>query len=287
MSKRFKINIALLCALCILWGTLCGFSEVLEGETAPDAAYVEVPVYVDGILTTSGYIVGGRTYISLSAFSSALKMSCELKTPAAGMALCAVLGGLEFSVSADGSYMTSNGRYFYLADGLCLLGGENCLPGAELAKLFGAQVQWDVATASVDIDTTHRQDLQSGDVFYGEEDLKWLSHIINAESGNQTLEGMMGVGNVVINRVADPTCPDTIYDVIFDTRYGVQFSPVETGGIYAEPNEQSIIAAKLCLEGYNTVGESLYFVNPATGSTRWFRETRTFVSTIGDHDFYA
>ena len=69
--------------------------------------------------------------------------------------------------------------------------------------------------------------------------------------------------------------------------YGVQFSPVETGGIYAEPNELSVIAAKLCLEGYNVAGDSLYFVNPATGSTSWFRETRTFVVTLGDHDFYA
>ena len=97
----------------------------------------------------------------------------------------------------------------------------------------------------------------------------------------------MGVGNVVINRVNDPSCPDTVHDVIFDTRYGIQFSPVETGGIYAEPNEQSVIAAKLCLEGYNVAGDSLYFVNPETGSTAWFRETKTFVVTLGDHDFYA
>ncbi|HBR07840.1 MAG TPA: copper amine oxidase, partial [Clostridiales bacterium] len=189
---------------------------------------------------------------------------------------------------ADGAeYMTANGRYFYLPYGVQIIGGEYCLPAAEIAALVCAEVQWDAATGSIDIDTTHTGALAGGDEFYDETDLMWLARIISAESGNQSMEGMMGVGNVVLNRVADPSCPDTVYEVIFDTRYGVQFSPVETGSIYLEPNEQSVIAAKLCLEGYNVAGSSLYFVNPATGSTLWFRETRVFVVSIGDHDFYA
>ncbi|MBE6967693.1 MAG: cell wall hydrolase, partial [Ruminococcaceae bacterium] len=119
------------------------------------------------------------------------------------------------------------------------------------------------------------------------EDLHWLTQIIHAESGNQPLEGMIGVGNVVLNRVKDPTCPNTVYDVIFDCRYGVQFSPTETGSIYAEPNEMSIVAAKLCLEGYNTVGNSLYFVNPMIGISDWFSQTRVYITTIGEHAFFA
>jgi N-acetylmuramoyl-L-alanine amidase len=129
--------------------------------------------------------------------------------------------------------------------------------------------------------------IESGEEVYNEEDVYWLSRIINAESLNQPLEGKIAVGNVVLNRVADETCPDTIYDVIFDRKYGVQFSVITNGTIYMDPSEESIIAAKICLEGYSVVGDSIYFVNPDIGVSSWFVNTRTFVKSIGNHDFYA
>ena len=92
---------------------------------------------------------------------------------------------------------------------------------------------------------------------------------------------------MVLNRVSDERFPDSVYGVIFDQSYGVQFSPVETGGIYAEPDEEAVVAAKLALEGYNTAGESLYFVNPSIGAGSWFAANLTYVTSIGDHDFYA
>lgn len=42
--------------------------------------------------------------------------------------------------------------------------------------------------------------------------------------------------------------------------------PAADGSVLGEPDERSVIAACLCLEGYNTVGESLYFVNPDRGT---------------------
>jgi N-acetylmuramoyl-L-alanine amidase len=129
--------------------------------------------------------------------------------------------------------------------------------------------------------------LESAETYYDEDSLYWLSHIINAEAGNQSLEGMIGVGNVVLNRVKDPSCPDSVYGVIFDNRYGVQFSPTVNGTIYDDPNDMSVAAAKICLEGYKLVGDSLFFVNPEIGLSSWFVSTRTYVATIGDHAFYA
>jgi N-acetylmuramoyl-L-alanine amidase len=286
MSKASKSNIALICAVCLVGCCLCGFS----GEVSAEPALVSddaVEVYVDGILTSSCVVIGGKAYMTPEDFCAALKMSCNVLAPEEGQSRLLELGGVRVAVSADGKYMTAVDRYFYLSGGAREIGGGYALPVGELSRVFGARTVWDSENGSLDIDTTSVRALQSGDSYYAEEDVYWLSRIINAESGNQSLEGMMGVGNVVMNRVDNPSCPDTVYDVIFDTRYGVQFSPVETGGIYAEPNEQSVIAAKLCLEGYNVVGDSLYFVNPETGSTAWFRKTRTFVVTWGDHDFYA
>jgi N-acetylmuramoyl-L-alanine amidase len=290
MGNKVKSNIAIICAACLLCGVLCGFSVPqgaaadLEADPGTDD---RIDVYVDGILTTTGYVVGGQAvYISVSDFCSALKLAYA-PIGAGDDGLCASFGEMTLCVPGSGDYMTANGRYFYLPYRAQVFNGEYCLPAEELSKLVCAEVQWDAATASIDIDTTNMGEIQNGDSFYNADDLKWLSRIIGAESGNQTLEGMMGVGNVVLNRVADPDCPDTVYGVVFDTRYGVQFSPVETGSIYLEPSDEAVVAAKLCLEGYNVAGESLYFVNPQTGSTAWFRETRTFVVTIGDHDFYA
>lgn len=291
MGQKVKSNIAIICAGCLLYGLLCGFSvpqEVVEAREEPANEYESIDVYVDGILTTTGYIVDSTVvYMPVEEFCQVLDITCDVCEREGDWDLCASIDGLELCVSNNEEYMVANDRYLYLPIGTCIIAGEQSLPVAELSKLIGAQVQWDMATGSIDIDTTQMAFIESGESYYDTEDLKWLSQIINAESGNQTIEGMMAVGNVVLNRVTDVSCPDNVYDVIFDTRYGVQFSPVETGGIYCEPNDLSVIAAKLCLEGYNVAGSSLYFVNPETGSTLWFRETRTFVAKIGDHDFYA
>jgi N-acetylmuramoyl-L-alanine amidase len=94
------------------------------------------------------------------------------------------------------------------------------------------------------------------------------------------------VGNVVLNRVHSDEFPDTIYDVIFDSRWGGQFQPVSNGTIYDDPTEESVVAAKLCLEGANTAGASLYFLAPALTQNHWIMDNQTYVTTIGCHWFY-
>ena len=94
------------------------------------------------------------------------------------------------------------------------------------------------------------------------------------------------MGNVVLNRVADGGFPNTIYGVIFDDRWGGQFEPVRNGTIYDEPTEESVLAAKLCLEGANTAGDSLYFLAPALTTNHWIMQNRTYRTTIGSHWFY-
>jgi len=66
-----------------------------------------------------------------------------------------------------------------------------------------------------------------------------------------------------------------------------QFSPAASGSIYREPNAESVIAAKLCLDGANTVGNALWFHNPRIVRSCWATRNRTYVTTIGNHAFYA
>ena len=73
---------------------------------------------------------------------------------------------------------------------------------------------------------------------YTDEELYLLSHIIQCEAGYCERAMMEGVGSVVLNRVADPRFPNTIYEVINQPG---QYRPV-TDGIFtsAVPTELAI-----------------------------------------------
>ena len=128
---------------------------------------------------------------------------------------------------------------------------------------------------------------QPASASYPAEDLYWLSRIISAESRGEPLLGQIAVGNVILNRVESSQYPDTVEGVVFDTKYGVQFQPVSNGTIYDAPASSSLVAAKLCLEGTDVVGESLYFFSPALSAGRWIVSNATYYTTIGGHQFYV
>lgn len=113
-----------------------------------------------------------------------------------------------------------------------------------------------------------------------------MSRIISAESRGEPLLGKIAVGTVVLNRVASKEFPNTIYDVIFDRKWGVQFQPTANGTIHNEPTAESVLAAKLVLEGARAAGDSLYFLAPDLTQNHWIMNNRDHVATIGCHWFY-
>jgi N-acetylmuramoyl-L-alanine amidase len=121
---------------------------------------------------------------------------------------------------------------------------------------------------------------------YDADEVYWLSRIISAESGGEPFKGQIAVGNVVLNRVRSPQYPNTIYGVIFDRKYGTQFTPAAIGTIYNKPTASAVIAAKICLEGYTLSDEILFFYNPRIATTNWIDRARPYAFTIGDHKFY-
>ncbi|MEG0765590.1 MAG: cell wall hydrolase [Pseudoflavonifractor sp.] len=191
--------------------------------------------------------------------------------------------GLTMSIRPGTCYLEANGRYLYFSGGVITENNEICVPVRTLAQALGASVTWDSGTGSVVI-TSGTGPILPGDQFYNADTLYWLSHIIYAESGNQPLNGKIAVGNVVLNRMASPRFPNNIYDVVFQRN---QFTPAMTGSIYASPNAESVLAAKLCMDGANTVGDSLYFVNPHVSPNSWASRNRPHVATIGGHAFFS
>ena len=243
------------------------------------AGAVGAAIEIDGTSLDAGeaWIENGTSYVTLAAFSRETGRSLSWD----GTSAQVDGGGLDLEATPGAIYVWSNERGLYVAETVRVVNGRAVLPLRVLADASGSSLTWDGSTAAL---STWGAVPPQAD--YDQEDLYWLSRIISAESRGEPLEGQIAVGNVVLNRVASADFPDTIYGVIFDDRWGGQFTPVRNGTIYQEPSARSVEAARLCLSGANTAGESLYFLAPALATNHWVMENRTHVVTIGSHWFY-
>ena len=124
------------------------------------------------------------------------------------------------------------------------------------------------------------------DSAYDYEDLYWLARIISAEAKGESFTGQIGVGTVVLNRVRSTEFPNTVKGVVFDRKYGTQFTPVANGTVYNTPTNSAVVAAKMCLDGYTLSNSVLYFVNPSIATSSWIQNHRKYAFRIGNHEFY-
>lgn len=184
---------------------------------------------------------------------------------------------LQFQATVGKAYFSVNQQYYYVPTLVVEQAGALFLPTETLAQSLGCSLTQE-GEGTLTLQKTGELPTPPT---YPEEDLYWLSRAIYSESGNQPMAGRIAVGTVILNRVEDPTFPDTIKEVIFAPR---QFSPVANGTIYLTPDEDSVIAAKLCLDGAREAEECLYF--NVTSMVSWADRSRTYVCTIGDHNFY-
>lgn len=124
------------------------------------------------------------------------------------------------------------------------------------------------------------------------EDYENLLRIVEAEAGGEDAEGKLLVANVVFNRVADDSFPDTVTEVIFQQSKGVtQFSPVASGRIWrVEVSEETVEAVNRAIAGEDLSQGALYFAARKRAnqkSMRWFDECLNYLFTHGGHEFFA
>jgi N-acetylmuramoyl-L-alanine amidase len=233
-----------------------------------------------------GLLINETTYIPLRAFVDTLT-DAVITYDAKNREATVTDKGLTLLVR-DGSHVIyANGRALYsLTPAVVMSDGKMYIPIRTAAKVMGVSVTWSDKTRSASL-AGKVSYLISGDLYYNADSLYWLSRIISAESRGEPLLGQIAVGSVVLNRMRSPLYPATIYGVIFDRRYGVQFSPVSDGSIYQSPYEASVTAAKICLEGYSVSAEILFFLEPRISTSLWIPNNRSYRFTIGNHDFYA
>ena len=241
-----------LCALVSL--ALC---VTLAGQAA--AAESSVSFVVNGITLAADVpnrVEARTTYVSYWPIVSALYPNATAEWVNGQAEVKA--DGLTLHIKPGAQYVEANGRYLYVPDGVKCEGYSIMVPIRTLCQALGAGVEWDGTQSTIQI-TSGSGPILSGEQAYQADVVYWLSRIIYAESGNQPLDGKIAVGNVVLNRVASPRFPNSVYEVIFQRN---QFTPAANGSINRTPSAESVVAAKLCLDGANTAGSALYFVNP-------------------------
>ena len=226
-------------------------------------------------------IVGeGTAYVSLRAVAGLLAPEAALSWE--NDTAWARGDGLTLSAKPGDVWLTVNDRALYIPDGVQLENGRTMVPLRVLAEALGGSASWDPKKGITLTVGSGRPAAPA----YTEDELYWMSRIISAESRGEPLLGKIAVGTVVLNRVASGEFPDSVRDVIFDTKWGIQFQPVANGTVYYEPTQESVLAAKLVLDGARAAGDSLYFLAPHLTDNHWTMENREFVVTIGCHWFY-
>ena len=224
----------------------------------------------------------GVSYVALAPMAQVLDPTAQVAWDGGSGTVAVTTGALSLTAQVGQLYLEANGRYLYLSEGVQLDQGSVMVPLWAVAEAFDADLGWDAAEGVVTV-TRGSGAIQSGDYYYDQEDLFWLSRVIDAESGNQPLEGKMAVAIVVMNRVASPIYPDTVEGVLAQKN---QFSTYRSGKLAERtPNASSVIAAKLVLDGgvVEEVAEALYF--DSTDSS-WAARNRECIAIIGGHRFY-
>jgi len=279
--RRFKRGAVLFITALLTIALLCGSVYAATFLWNLDSQKSTVPVYVNGLLECRGYLIDGTTYVTLNDFADIYGIEgggwYDTENGNSGYDS----DELTISYTSGDSYFIANGRYVLVPQGVKELNNVALYPATVLQKVFGYTVSWNTEKKGINVDTSNRGLLESGESYYANNGQDLLARIIFAEAGNQPFDGMIGVGNVILNRVASSTFPNNIHDVIYQSG---QFDPVRNGSINNTPSSQAVLASYLVLEGMNTVGDALYFQNPSASA--FLFAGLTYVTRIGDHVFY-
>lgn len=293
MKKRKQITklLASLALAALLSVSLLGASVSAASEDyLPHAlrSRERIPIYVDGspVLEGSAYLIDGITYVPLRAFCDSFGGRFSVSWNGVSHTASAESDTLTLKAQQDSYYITANERCFFTVGKILNIEGRIYVPIRPMAKAFCLDLTWNAESRSVSLTSTGKRLLSAAEV-YDAEDIYWLSRIINAEAGGEPFLGKIAVGNVVLNRVRSSQYPSTVKGVIFDRKYGVQFSPVSYGTIYNSPNYDSIVAARICLEGYSLSNDILYFLNPKIATNFWIVNNCKYEFTVGNHKFYS
>lgn len=267
----------------ILITVLCVFLA-LSTQTA--FASSNIPVYVNGQLLhpdVSPYIENDRTFVPIRFIGEALQAS-SINWDGSSRTAVLTFQNTTIYLPIDSRYVTVNGKSYTIDAPVRIRSDRTFVPLRFISEILGYDVQWVNSSAYISNNgyTPPKENKK-----YTSEDLYWLSRIVNAEAAGEPYAGKLAVANVIINRKNSSEFPNTIKGVIFDSNFGIQFSPVADGSIYNTPLDACVNAAKDALNGQNNIGDALYFLNPAKSTNFWIMNNRPYYTKINNHHFYG
>lgn len=245
-------------------------------ETSEDCR--RIPLYVNSGEMPVGQcdIIHDVPYVNAASFCQALGLPVRVSE---GNEFTVTGKGFTLSARGGQPYIVCNDRYIYVKGGFRLGDGQLRLPVEILVRCLGVTASWDQVNQRMTVHSTGLAPLESGEAFYDENDLYWLSRLIYAKAGGKSLETQIAVGAVCINRMNSDAFPgqNSIYDVVFAKN---QFDVAANGMIYMEPDETATLAAKLALDGSDPTGGALYVADgPGEGGE--------YLAQIGEMYFNA
>lgn len=234
----------------------------------------------------SGFIYNNLTYVPIRFVSRALNTD-NIFWNDNEFSATITKDNKEIKLFVGENFAYVNGMKKEIEGSIILKNQRVFVPVRFISEEFMCDVSWDEEFYIVNLSNNNIEiSANNIDRNTDYDSILWLARIIEAESGGEPFKGKIGVGNVIMNRVKSNEFPNTIYGVIFDKKHGVQFQPVMNNTIYKTPSRDSIVAAKLALNSHNTVGKSLYFLNPKIATNFWIVANRRFFINIKNHDFY-
>lgn len=274
---------------------LNGKDELYAGSLVkirPIAGNKIIRVYLNDSPVSSDelpYMENGRTFVAIRFIAEAIGIENINWNDQSEEAIL-MKDGVTISLPIREPYAIINNDTIGLDAPINIYNGRTFVPLRFVAEAFDIDVNWNESTSTVKMYTKEYRSMKPKTVTkassYSQEDLHWLSRLVQAEAEAEPFEGKLAVANCIINRKKNKDFPSTIKGVIFDRNWGVQYTPTANGTIYNTPSEESIKAARMALEGNNNIGESLYFLNPRKSTNNWIIKNRTFYRRIQNHDFY-
>ncbi len=247
-------------------------------------AYTRLTTTVNGkSISDPSLIINGIVYLPLRSAANALGIT-GVSYNSQARTMTVNQGGLYLTATDGGYVVYANSRpLFNFSPAVIMSNGRMYIPASTFAKATGTSF---VRSGSTLVLSGSFRPLAQAASYYRDDEVLWLARIITAEAGGETLLGQIAVGDVILNRVKSGSFPNTIYSVIFDKKYGVQFTPAANGTIYNTPTYTATLAAKICLEGTSLSDNAMYFINPYKAPNSWVSKYREYAYTIGNHDFY-
>ena len=236
----------------------------------------------DQVVENNGIVImdSGVLYGSVSEFASHLDVGVKWSELAKVATLN--INGDFVSFKKDSTMLIINNKRFDMENNAIIRNGRIYVPIEVLFEHLNIEHVLDqtLVHLSIEHESIEMEPSAVALIDFTEEDLLWLSRIIEVEARGGSVDKKTAVGNVVINRVKSSQFPNTIYEVIFQKG---QFPPAYKSGFTSVvPSETSVTAAKRALMGVEIAKDCLFF-----NYIPFARKSADFYKLIeGDYFYY-